>query len=557
MRLLITLGLLTGALTSSFSSSSADAGPAVFRRIAPPGAALALRAEHPAAFTAVDREAIRRFREAGGGSLTVPLADGSELALSLARFEILAPGARVLASGADGEVPFRPDLMLFKGSVAGDPDGWAVVSMSGGEVMGVISTARGRFEIAPPRDPGGAHVIAAEAALAPAGRRFECPVDDPASAGSDGLKLREAHPEAGRVTPTRLVCDVALDCDYEYYANKFGGNLTQATNYILTVLGTASLIYERDINVTLRAGLLVVWTTPSDPWTATTLQGQLEEYRGWWIINRPGVHRDVAHLVSGRSLGGGIAYLDGVCNYNFSFAVSSVYATYSYPTNSTTWDLMVIAHEIGHNFSSAHTHSCWWQDAGYAPSGALLDSCYAAEGTCYSGPTGIVPPDKGTIMSYCHTLFPGMSNIRLDFHPACRSRMREFAQGSCLPADSLQPPRDLIATTATAGTVLAWAPSPSPGVIRYDVFRSPYMLALDPPLLGSTTTTAWVDSFPGPYYYKVRAVRESDQSEFSNEATAAPCGPGSNAGYAAGNGPVAMVAGDFYEEGIVDLAIAD
>src|SRR5206468_8021908 len=105
-------------------------------------------------------------------------------------------------------------------------------------------------------------------------------------------------------------------------------------------------------------------------------------------VNHPEVTRHLAHLVSGRYLGGGISFLTTLCNRPMAYGVSQVDGNYHYPTNTTTWDAYVISHEIGHSFSSPHTQSCFWQANGYSPPGTLLDSCYTAEGGCYSGPTG-------------------------------------------------------------------------------------------------------------------------------------------------------------------------
>src|SRR5205085_2730335 len=203
-----------------------------------------------------------------------------------------------------------------------------------------------------------------------------------------------------------------------------------------------------------------------------------------------------------------------------------------------------------------HTHSCNWQDRGQAPPGALLDSCYTPEGTCYAGPTGILPPDKGTIMSYCH-LVGGINGIRLEFHQECKTVMRQDAEGSCLLAATIQPPRDLVATSIGGAARLDWLPSPTAGVIRYDVYRSTFPFDPNPAQLGSTTGTVFTDPASGNYVYKVRAARSADSSAFSGEARPAPCLPATPLIYPAGNDVHGIAVGSFDGDGIQDLVVSN
>jgi hypothetical protein len=84
------------------------------------------------------------------------------------------------------------------------------------------------------------------------------------------------------------------------------------------------------------------------------------------------------------------------------------------------WDVVAVAHEIGHNFDSPHTH-CY---AGLGGNANPVDSCYngACGSTgCYCGATSLPGgAGSGTIMSYCHLLSGGLGNIALTFgtgHP--------------------------------------------------------------------------------------------------------------------------------------------
>ena len=54
---------------------------------------------------------------------------------------------------------------------------------------------------------------------------------------------------------------------------------------------------------------------------------------------------DIAHLV-GFSGGGGVAYVDVLCNNWYGFGVSAINNSFS-PVPTYSWTVMVIAHEIG------------------------------------------------------------------------------------------------------------------------------------------------------------------------------------------------------------------
>ena len=128
--------------------------------------------------------------------------------------------------------------------------------------------------------------------------------------------------------------------------------------------------------------------------------------------------------------GGGV-----LCDDNFGFSVNNITGTA--PNSSTpissSWDAIVAAHELGHNFNSPHAH-CYGNlnGSGLTNSASPVDSCYVAEtpdtsavNACASG-TAELPGSgsltggssgaaDGTIMSYCHLLSGGLGNIDRTF----------------------------------------------------------------------------------------------------------------------------------------------
>src|SRR6185436_15623143 len=164
----------------------------------------------------------------------------------------------------------------------------------------------------------------------------------------------------------------------------------------------------------------------------------------YWNTNHTGDSRTITHMMSGKGLGGGIAWIGVLCSgafptgaaascpglgsesvnwggaYGFTASLSG---TFNINSPTVMWDIVAVAHEIGHNFNSPHTHCYNTLSAGASP----IDQCYSGESVgasaCYSGGTSLPGPaglGSGTIMSYCHLLGGGFSNIILNFgtgHP--------------------------------------------------------------------------------------------------------------------------------------------
>jgi subtilisin family serine protease len=132
-----------------------------------------------------------------------------------------------------------------------------------------------------------------------------------------------------------------------------------------------------------------------------------------------------------------------------------------------------------------------------------------------------------------------------------------------LPPGVVEPPMGLAAASGEGGINLSWTASRTPGILRYDVYRSSVPHDAGGSLVGATTASSFADTIAfGAYWYKVRAVGSSGTSESSNEVHAALCMPAVAAEYEVGGSglwpaPYGMVAGDFNGDGIFDLAVAN
>ena len=143
-----------------------------------------------------------------------------------------------------------------------------------------------------------------------------------------------------------------------------------------SLIGAISAQYFEDVQTTLSIAYLGIHTGSNDGWTSQDSGGNagdlLNEFRAAWGSSWPAT-ADLAHFISGASLGGGVAYVDVLCSPGFGFGVSGNisgnidWGTWTGAAAGFTWDFMVVAHELGHNFGSQHT-----QDA--CPP---LDRCYS------------------------------------------------------------------------------------------------------------------------------------------------------------------------------------
>jgi hypothetical protein len=370
-----------------------------------------------------------------------PVAPDERADVVLTRYEIYAPGAKVFVVDGQGEheVP-RSRLAFFSGTAEGDSDlrVFAAVDPDTRSLNGFSQTRDDLYELHPLSDlpslaglaktaGSGRHLVAlpevfrAERGESP---EFTC--------GQDGAPLSfleerdrvQQMAEDGSVFASAIstlhTATVAVDTDNELLSIKFGDNLTTATNYIASLIASMTVIYERDALVRLLQGTTYLRPSSSpDPYNDTASGNasvsKLQEFSNIWNTTYASVPRAVAMMLSGKQAGGGasgIAWVNTLCSKYYGTSFSQVYTSGTTPSFG---DVLVVAHELGHNFGSPHTHC-------YA---TPVDNCFNTEGGCYSGPKSCpasqtingVTNVTGTLMSYCHLSGLGGCTSSTVFHP--------------------------------------------------------------------------------------------------------------------------------------------
>jgi len=149
-------------------------------------------------------------------------------------------------------------------------------------------------------------------------------------------------------SPMKVV-EIATDADFEY-TNALGSS-SAANNEILSIMNQIDAIYRRDIGLTFTVTFQHTWTTP-DPFGAggTGAVQVLNAFTNYWNANFSSTPRDVAHLWTGKNLGGpnGVAWMGVVCgDPAAAYGISDL-------ETIAPFRVGIPAHEIGHNFGADH-----------------------------------------------------------------------------------------------------------------------------------------------------------------------------------------------------------
>ena len=411
-----------------------------------------------------------------------PVEPGRREDVLLTRRDVYAPGAEIdVVDGDASRKAERSTLAFYFGAAERDGDTLVLVSVDP-KTMRVSSFARTSEGWTELRALDGDYLLAPEAGfLDPSGGPVGFTCEDESTEAAEPGSMAPP-PRADLATPAALKqMTLAIDTDNELMSLKFANDAGSATDYIATLVALMSVIYERDLEVRLLQGTTILRpSTTADPYlqsgTGNADSAKLNEFRSHWIASYAGVNRGTALLLSGKqssaSSASGIAYVDALCSTNIGYAFSQVF---KYSGSTASSDTKLVAHEVGHNFGSRHTH-CYLDPT-------PIDMCYASESGCYSGPTSCPAPQtingvanvRGTLMSYCHNL-GGCSSSSV-FHPRTMDLIDPIVAskvGVCVFPASAANPKEAspsgAMTAQRAGAAVTVAYDPACGATQHTVY---------------------------------------------------------------------------------------
>ncbi len=447
--------------------------------------------------------------------LTIPIAGRTTpVAVELARIQITTSDFKVSTNSALIKPSKIDEGVHYRGIVKGDAESVVAISIYKDEIRGFISDKTGKYEIGKVKNQVSKHVVYEEKDLK-ATQPFACGSDSKTTA-KNGRESAENLKIASTSGVGCKTVGVYFECDYQMYLDN-GSNVTNVTNYVTSFFNQVATLYQNE-NIDIQISQIYVWTT-ADPYrTLTTTSSVLQAFDTNRGSNYTG---DLAHFLTTRNLGGGIAYVNTLCNKAYAHGVSMIYNTFAtYPTFS--WTVECVAHELGHNLGSNHTQWCGWTK----PDGTTgpIDNCVAVEGTCAAGPT---PTNGGTIMSYCHLTSVGI-NFANGFGTLPGNALRlSVTNATCLATNTstaAAPTGQQTSNILTNGATLSW--NAVPNVVNYSVdYKATSSTTWTTLGSFSTTATALTGLLAGTSYsWRVKG----DCSSYSTTTTfvttgTAPC----------------------------------
>ena len=346
--------------------------------------------------------------------MSVPM-EGQDVELQLYRANIFTENFQAELTSNPGENLKIDRGIHYRGIVAGAPNSLATISFIGDQIVGGIHYNDKQMSLVKLRNED-YHILFENKNLNHT-LDFDCqvlPIPD--------SELSNQIDEAVEKSGSLLDCvGVHIEVDQSFYQDQ-DSDLTSTTDYVYALFAQVTMMFANE-NIPVAISFLRIWDTP-DPYGAGT---ELTDLRNQAYGTTNG---NLVHLLHAQG-GGGVAYLNGLCDNTFNVGVSNIFGFFNnVPTYS--WDVMVVTHEIGHNLSSSHTHDCVWNG-----NSTQIDDCgnkfFDEDGDattspepCYDNTNQIIPPNGGTVMSYCH-LFGGVGiNLALGFGQQPGDQIRAF-----------------------------------------------------------------------------------------------------------------------------------
>jgi hypothetical protein len=420
-------------------------------------------------------EVLLELRNADLGLIRLQLPTPLNIKLDLYRADVFSDEAMIKTSDGRSFTP-NPEYQFFRGIISGNPNSIAIVSVFAERIQIAFSDQTGNKRIQ--RSADGKYLLYAdEDILTP--KNLECFTDE-----SKGIHPAKDTSGATERVLTGNCVEVYVECEFKCYQDN-GNSVPNTEEWVAELWNEVITLYENEDIPVAVSDILVYTSAADDPFdqlnsTSAVLNAFVAHIDTFTYIGR------LAHLLTTRTLGGGIAYLDVLCSNSYQCAFSANLVTNIIPVPTYSWSVEVVTHEMGHNMGSPHTHACAWNG-----NNTQIDDCgnqYAAnnggtpEGAaCYNSNSPILPTGTGgTIMSYCHLIGNVGINFNNGFGTQPGNLIRDRYNNASCNTGTCSPPLCTTLTTPAAGATnvdinqdLFWASAPGASGYKLTIGTSP------------------------------------------------------------------------------------
>lgn len=263
----------------------------------------------------------------------------------------LEPNHQLLSAAARGALAGQ--LAAYRGKIAGNDDSWSRIVVADGLPRGLIwdGTEMYAVEVRDDVKTGAPSVIMyrLEDVYVPPGS-VSCGAmhaTAPNAAAMYGDLVGELDSSMAKSSGATAEIHIGAVGDYEFFQSR--GDDSSAA--ILTRLNNVDGIFSEQLGVRVIVEELTVFTSPSDPFSDTANPGALLDELTLYRFQTPRQRaQGLTHLYTGRRLDGttvGIAYTNTLCEASWGAGLTQ-------SGSNVTFDSLVAAHEIGHNFGAPH-----------------------------------------------------------------------------------------------------------------------------------------------------------------------------------------------------------
>ena len=268
------------------------------------------------------------------------------------RFDVeLEANGRLMAVASEN--PLLAGVDIYRGELAGRPGSWARIVVANGMPQGMIWDGQDMYAIEAPGDSivdTDEPIIyrLADAQVAPGS--MSCGAMSFASTGAaayEGIVAELSNISQGPGAIEEI--EVGTIGDFEF-TNARGSDAAAATS-ITNRMNNVDGIFSQQLGIQITVTTIETFSNSNDPFTDEADAGNLLDEVSAYRSNTPAQNSNgLTHLWTGRDLNGttvGVAWTGALCSNFFGAGLSE-------GNGSATFDSLVAAHEIGHNFGAPH-----------------------------------------------------------------------------------------------------------------------------------------------------------------------------------------------------------